>query len=74
MLTQLSLGIDWVQEKVLKQGPQNNENAAEQAKDKLIADTIRDQYKKQTGKDFPGKAKEEEKKSGLGAIGSAFGL
>jgi len=45
------------QEKVLKSGPQDNENAIEQAKDKKIADTIREQYKKQTGNDFPGSFK-----------------
>ena len=33
--------IDFVQEHVLKEGPQNNESAIEQAKDKKIADTIR---------------------------------
>ncbi|KAK0722009.1 hypothetical protein B0T26DRAFT_700957 [Lasiosphaeria miniovina] len=49
----LDKGIDWVQEKLLKQGAQDNESAAEQAKDKLIAETIRDQYKKQFGNDFP---------------------
>ncbi|KAK3379197.1 hypothetical protein B0T24DRAFT_522043 [Lasiosphaeria ovina] len=49
----LDKGIDWVQEKFLKQGAQDNESAAEQAKDKLIAETIRDQYKKQFGNDFP---------------------
>ncbi|KAK0627587.1 hypothetical protein B0T14DRAFT_408187, partial [Immersiella caudata] len=56
----LDKGIDWVQENVLKQGAQHNESAAEQAKDNMIADAIRDQYKKQTGNDFP--IKEEEKK------------
>lgn len=59
---------------MFKQGPQNNESAAEQAKDKLIADTIRDQYKKATGKDFPIKEKEEKPSSGLGSLGSKFGL
>ena len=56
-----------VQEKVLKSGPQDNESAAEQAKDRFIADQIRDNYKKATGKDFPIKEKEkseEEKKTG----------
>lgn len=42
-----------MQENVLKQGPQNNESAFEQAKDEKISDAIRDQYKKATGKDFP---------------------
>ncbi|KAK5653942.1 hypothetical protein OQA88_7867 [Cercophora sp. LCS_1] len=66
--------IDWVQENVFKQGAQDNESAAEQAKDKLIADTVRDQYKKATGKEFPIKEKEEKSSSGLGALGSKFGL
>jgi len=42
-----------VQENVLKQGDQSNESAVEQAKDEQISDFIRDQYKKQTGSDFP---------------------
>jgi hypothetical protein len=42
-----------VQEKVLGQGPQNNESAVEQAKDEQISDFIRKQYKDRTGKDFP---------------------
>lgn len=45
------------QEKVLKAGPQDNEDALEQAKDKKIADTIREQYKKNMGNDFPGSKK-----------------
>lgn len=49
----LDKAIDFVQEKVFKQGPQDNESAAEQAKDSAIADFIRDQYKKNTGKEFP---------------------
>ncbi|EGX49308.1 hypothetical protein AOL_s00078g341 [Orbilia oligospora ATCC 24927] len=49
----LDKAIDYVQENVFKQGPQNNESAAEQAKDGAIADFIRDQYKKNTGKEFP---------------------
>ena len=56
-----------MQENVFKAGPQNNESAAEQAKDRFIADQIRDNYKKATGKDFPIKEKEkseEEKKTG----------
>lgn len=53
-LTSLSsIGVDWVQENVFKQGPQNNESAVEQAKDEQISDMIRGQYKKGTGKDFP---------------------
>ncbi|KAK5064228.1 hypothetical protein LTR84_000061 [Exophiala bonariae] len=48
----LDKGVDFVQEKFLGQGPQNNESAAEQAKDEQISDFIRGQYKTQTGKDF----------------------
>ena len=59
-----------MQEKFFGKGPQNNENAAEQAQDKLIAQTIRDQYQKATGNPFPIKEKEEKKSS----FGSAFGL
>ena len=73
----LDKGIDWVQETVFKKGAQNNESAAEQAKDKLIADTIRDQYKKATGKEFPVKDKEEKESGGLGGLGGLgkkFGL
>ncbi|KAL2019268.1 hypothetical protein VTK56DRAFT_9812 [Thermocarpiscus australiensis] len=36
------------------------ENAAEQTKDRMIAEAIRDQYKKATGQEFPIKEKEEE--------------
>ncbi len=46
-------GVDLVQEKVLGQGPQNNESAAEQAKDEQISDFARRGYKGATGKDFP---------------------
>jgi hypothetical protein len=49
----LDKGVDMFQEKVMGQGPQNNENAAEQAKDEAISDAIRDQYRKATGKEFP---------------------
>lgn len=41
------------QERVLNQGPQDNETATEQAKDNLIADQIRSQWKDRTGSDFP---------------------
>ena len=64
-----STGIDWVQENVFKQGAQSNESAAEQAKDNMIADAIRDQYKKTTGNQFPIKDKEEKKSSGFGGFG-----
>lgn len=46
-----------VQEKVLGQGPQNNESAIEQAKDEQISDFIRAQYKSRTGKEMPIKDK-----------------
>ena len=49
----LDKGVDWVQENVLGQGPQNNENAVEQAKDEQISDFVRSQYKKGMGKDVP---------------------
>jgi hypothetical protein len=45
------------QEHVLHQGPQNNESAIEQAKDKAISDSIRHQFENITGKHFPGKDK-----------------
>ena len=48
-----AIAIDLFQEKVLKEGPQNNESALEQAKDKMIADTIKNGYKNVTGKNFP---------------------
>ncbi|KAK4035013.1 hypothetical protein C8A01DRAFT_38525 [Parachaetomium inaequale] len=72
----LDKGIDWVQENVFKQGAQNDESAAEQAKDSMIAKQIREQYKNATGKDFPLKEKEnkeqEAKGSGLGGLGGLF--
>ncbi|KAI5856366.1 hypothetical protein BZA05DRAFT_368833 [Tricharina praecox] len=49
----LDKAIDMFQEKVLGQGPQNNENAFEQRKDEAISDFIRGQYKSATGKEFP---------------------
>ncbi|KAL1858423.1 hypothetical protein Plec18167_006943 [Paecilomyces lecythidis] len=49
----LDKGVDLVQEKVLHQGPQDNESAIEQAKDEQISDFIRSQYKSKTGSDFP---------------------
>ncbi|OQV09913.1 hypothetical protein CLAIMM_13987 [Cladophialophora immunda] len=54
----LDKGVDFVQEKFLGQGPQDNESAVEQAKDEQISDFIRDKYKSATGKDFPVKDKE----------------
>lgn len=59
----LKTGIDFVQEKFLKQGPQDNESAAEQAKDKLIADAIRNGYKNATGNEFPIKEKKNNNSS-----------
>jgi len=41
------------QERILKQGPQDNESALEQAKDEQISDMIRGEFKKVTGRDFP---------------------
>ncbi|KAF1815821.1 hypothetical protein P152DRAFT_197631 [Eremomyces bilateralis CBS 781.70] len=49
----LDKGVDFVQEKFLGQGPQDNESAIEQAKDEKISDFIRDRYKGATGKEFP---------------------
>ncbi|KAF3350278.1 hypothetical protein VDGL01_07763 [Verticillium dahliae] len=46
-------GVDFVQEKFLGQGAQDNENAIEQAKDEQISDFIRGKYKETTGSDVP---------------------
>ncbi|PWN47032.1 hypothetical protein IE53DRAFT_298448, partial [Violaceomyces palustris] len=46
----LDKGIDFFQEKVLKEGPQDNETAIEQQKDNVIAQQIREKYKNFTGK------------------------
>jgi len=54
----LDKGVDFVQEKFLGQGPQDNESAIEQAKDEQISDFIRSKYKETTGKDIPIKDKE----------------
>jgi len=53
----LDKGIDLVQERVLGQGPQDNESAVEQAKDEQISDYVRGQYKSMTGGDVPIKDK-----------------
>jgi len=53
----LDKGVDFVQEKFLGQGKQDNESAVEQAKDEQISDFIRDKYKSTTGKDIPIKDK-----------------
>ncbi|CAP70149.1 uncharacterized protein PODANS_3_2520 [Podospora anserina S mat+] len=49
----IKIGVDLFQQHVLGQGDQSNESAIEQAKDEQISDFIRDQYKKNAGKDFP---------------------
>jgi len=54
----LDKGVDFVQEKFLGQGPQDNESAVEQAKDEQISDFIRNKYKSTTGNDMPIKDKE----------------
>ncbi|KAF2647483.1 hypothetical protein K491DRAFT_723399 [Lophiostoma macrostomum CBS 122681] len=54
----LDKGVDFVQEKFLGQGPQDNESAVEQAKDEQISDFIRGQYKSAAGSDIPIKDKE----------------
>ncbi|KAL5121986.1 hypothetical protein ACEQ8H_000202 [Pleosporales sp. CAS-2024a] len=54
----LDKGVDFVQEKFLGQGPQDNESALEQAKDEQISDFIRSSYKSATGSDIPIKDKE----------------
>ncbi|KAL5639405.1 hypothetical protein ACGC1H_006795 [Rhizoctonia solani] len=50
--------VDLYQEHVLKQGPQNNESAFEQAKDEQISDAIRAGFRMVTGKEVPLKDKE----------------
>ncbi|PVH76032.1 hypothetical protein DL98DRAFT_497575 [Cadophora sp. DSE1049] len=54
----LDKGIDFVQEKFMGAGAQDNESAVEQAKDEQISDFIRGQYKSTTGGDVPIKDKE----------------
>jgi hypothetical protein len=53
----LTLGVDFVQERVMGQGPQDNENAIEQAKDEQISDFVRNQVKGVAGKDYLGQDK-----------------
>ncbi|KAJ2892125.1 hypothetical protein MKZ38_010221 [Zalerion maritima] len=55
----LDKGVDFIQEKFLGAGPQDNENAAEQAKDEQISDMVRKQYKSATGQEFPIKDKDK---------------
>ncbi|KJZ75719.1 hypothetical protein HIM_04876 [Hirsutella minnesotensis 3608] len=59
----LDKAVDMFQDKVLGQGDQSNESAAEQAKDEAISDFIRDKYKSTTGKDFP--IADKDKKMGF---------
>ncbi|PNS19022.1 hypothetical protein CAC42_6117 [Sphaceloma murrayae] len=54
----LDKGVDFVQEKFMGQGAQDNESAVEQAKDEQISDFIRGQYKSKTGSDVPIQDKE----------------
>ncbi|KAL7415706.1 hypothetical protein BDY24DRAFT_267539 [Mrakia frigida] len=44
--------VDYIQEHVMGGGDQSNESAAEQAKDEMISDQIREAYKSATGKEF----------------------
>ncbi|GAB7349644.1 hypothetical protein MBLNU459_g0322t2 [Dothideomycetes sp. NU459] len=53
LTTRTTSGVDFVQEKFLGQGAQDNESAVEQAKDEQISDFIRGQYKTTTGSNFP---------------------
>ncbi|KAF2255463.1 hypothetical protein BU26DRAFT_537813 [Trematosphaeria pertusa] len=53
----LDKGIDFVQEKFLGAGKQDNESAVEQAKDEQISDFIRGRYKGVAGSDMPIKDK-----------------
>ncbi|KAL7894938.1 hypothetical protein HDV63DRAFT_148976 [Trichoderma sp. SZMC 28014] len=59
----LDKAVDFVQQRFLGQGDQSNESAAEQQKDEVISDTIRDIFKKATGRDFP--IKDKEKRFGV---------
>ncbi|KAB8336945.1 hypothetical protein FH972_021250 [Carpinus fangiana] len=54
----LDKGVDFVQEKFMGGGAQDNESAIEQAKDEKISDFIRDKYKSATGSDIPIEDKE----------------
>ncbi|CCO36354.1 hypothetical protein RSOLAG1IB_08309 [Rhizoctonia solani AG-1 IB] len=54
----LDKAIDLYQEHVLKQGPQDNESAFEQAKDEQISDALRAGFRMVTGKEIPLKDKE----------------
>lgn len=63
MLMVTPLAIDLVQEHGLGEGKQNDESAGEQAKDNLIASTIRDKYEGATGSEFP--IEDKDKKFGF---------
>ncbi|KAI8935741.1 hypothetical protein NX059_007260 [Plenodomus lindquistii] len=54
----LDKGVDFVQEKFMGAGAQDNESAVEQAKDEQISDAIRRGYKSTVGSDIPIKDKE----------------
>lgn len=56
----LTPGVDLAQQYGLGQGQQSNETAAEQAKDEVMSDMIRDKYKGVTGSDFPIQDKEQK--------------
>ncbi|KAI9652479.1 MAG: hypothetical protein M1831_006748 [Alyxoria varia] len=55
----LDKGVDFVQEKFMGGDKQDNETAAEQAKDEAISDFIRDKYKSSTGSEVPIKDKDK---------------
>ncbi|KFA69813.1 hypothetical protein S40285_02445 [Stachybotrys chlorohalonatus IBT 40285] len=59
----LDKAVDFVQENVLGQGQQNNESAAEQAKDEAVSDYIRSTYKGATGQEFI--VEDKDKKYGM---------
>lgn len=72
----LDKGVDFVQERFMGGGAQNNESAAEQAKvgyfinvadkqDEMISDAIRSKYKGMVGSDFP----VADKQQGFGGMG-----
>ncbi|RKO96169.1 hypothetical protein CXG81DRAFT_3125, partial [Caulochytrium protostelioides] len=48
----LDRAIDFFQEYVLREGPQTNESTAEKIKDRMIAQTIKSQYKSIFGKEY----------------------
>ncbi|KAL7409698.1 hypothetical protein BDY24DRAFT_444609 [Mrakia frigida] len=56
----LNKSIDWVQKVLGSTTDQSDESAAEQAKDRVIASQIRNQYERMTGKTFPLKKKDDD--------------